>query len=262
MRRRWRRTKKNQVTVSLISFIDLIGGMIGALSLIIISISLSQVVPQIPSVSHPNYQIFSIEDRIQQKKTQVESMHKMISEVENVHDDLRQANIHLEALRKKVSQVTDRQINISEILEVRQAQDNEIKKLKTIRTQLHNELVKLTKTAEIKGNVIRDKIVVRFTGRGHDLDPVFVECTNKGLIVMDGDSKDSISVRTISKSDRLHVLLENVKKRDNGTVIFLIRPDGIRAFNRALTRTQHYKVRSGKLPVPGYGEIDLSHYKE
>ena len=67
MRRRTRRRGRSQGIVSLLSFIDVIGGMIGALSLIIISISLSHVVPESSSASSFNSQIRLVEIQIQQK---------------------------------------------------------------------------------------------------------------------------------------------------------------------------------------------------
>ena len=263
MRRRTRRRGRSQGIVSLLSFIDVIGGMIGALSLIIISISLSHVVPESSSASSFNSQIRLVEIQIQQKNDQINRMRKTISEIGRLKVDMQQANLQLETLQQNVNRMTDRQINIAEVLEERQALDKKIRELETKQARLRVDFAELNKaTDEKKGGTFRDKIEVHFTGRGRNLKPTFVECTDKGLNILNGETKESINNRIISTSDKFHLLLEQVKERTGGTVIFLIRPDGIRSFNLAQARTEKYNVRAGKLPVPGSGEIDLSHYKE
>ncbi len=263
MHRRSRRRWRNQGTVSLFSFIDVIGGMIGALSLIIISISLSHVVSESSSASSLDSHKRLVEIQIQQKNAQIDSMRKTISEISRQQANIQQASLQLETLQQNVNRMTDRQSNISEVLKERQAIDKRIRELETKQARSRFDIAGLDRAAdEKKGKALRDKIEVHFTGRGRNLKPTFVECTYKGLTVFDGENKETINNRIISSSDKFHLLLERVKKRSGGTVIFLIRPDGIRSFNLALERTQKYNVRAGKLPVPGSGEIDLSHYKE
>lgn len=263
MRRRLRRRGRSQGTVSLLSFIDVIGGMIGALSLIIISISLSHVVPESSSASPPNSRIRLVQNQIQQKNDRINRMRKTISEIGRLKVDMEQANIQLDTLRQNMNRMTDRQGNIADVLNERQALDKRVRELETKQARLRIDIAGLDKAAdEKKGQTFRDKIEVHFTGRGRNLKPTFVECTNKGLNILNEEIRETINSRIISTSDKFHLLLERVKERTGGTVIFLIRPDGIRSFNLALARTEQYNVRTGKLPVPGSGEIDLSHYKE
>ncbi len=206
MRRRLRRRRRgNQSTVSLFSFIDVIGGMIGALSLIIICVSLSHVIPESTSASPLSSQKRLAEIQIKQKNAQIDRIRETISEISRQQADMQKVRLKLVTLRQNVNQMTDRQSYVAEALKEKQALHKRINELET---------------------------------------------------------KETIINRIISTSDKFHLLLERVKERPGGTVIFLIRPDGIRSFNLALTRASKYKVRSGKLPVPGSGEIDLSHYKE
>lgn len=264
MRRRLRRrTRGSQGTVSLFSFIDVIGGMIGALSLIIISISLSNVVPESSSASPLNSQIRLTDTQIQQKTDQITRMREAILEINVQQTDVQNARNKLVTLQQGVNQMADRQLFVAGALKEKQKLHKKIKKLKDQRDKLQTVIAGLDKTPdEKKGKTLRDRIEVHFTGRGKNLKPTFVECTEKGLIITDGETIEIIINHIISTSDKYHLLLEHVKERPGGTVIFLIRPDGIRSFNLALTRANNYKVRSGKLPVPGSGEIDLNHYKE
>lgn len=264
MRRRLRRRRRgNQSTVSLFSFIDVIGGMLGALSLIIISISLSHVIPESTSASPLSSQKRLAEIQIQQKNAQICRIRETISEISRQQADMQKARLQLVTLQQNVNQMTDRQAYIAEVLKEKQALHKRINELETKRGRLQIDIAGFDKAAdEMKGTIFRDRIEVHFTGRGKNLKPTFVECTANGLFIKDGETKETIINRIISTSDKFHLLLERVKERPGGTVIFLIRPDGIRSFNLALARANKYKVRSGKLPVPGSGEIDLSHYKE
>jgi len=255
---RWR----NRNPVSLFSFIDIMGGLIGALSLIIISISLSDVVHE-SSFARPIDTQRLMENQIQQKQAQINSLRKTIAEINKQKSDMQQATRNVGTLQQRMDQLTARQSNLAGVLEEKHLLNEQIKVLESELKGLRTAVAGLDKTAHEKtGQGIRDKIEVHLTGRGRQLKPTFVECTEKGLVIQDGDVKQTINNRIISTSDKFRLLLEQAKERKDGTVIFLIRPDGIGSFNRAMERTKQYEVRSGKLPVPGSGEIDLSHYNE
>ena len=263
MRRRRRRNTQNLTNVSLFSFIDVIGGMIGALSLIIISISLSHIIPNISSVPHFHFQKRLLETQIQKKTTQINNLQKKISDIELLKTNLQQASLKLVTLQQAIDRMTIDQAKVYNIVDAKEALQTDILSLKKKRNRLQKDIVSLNKAAnEIKGNIVRDKIEVHFTGRGRNLSPTFVECTNKGLVIHGKKTKMTISKHIISNSDRFYLLLKQIKSKAKGTIIFLIRPDGILSFNRALLSAQKYNVRTGKLPIPGFGEIDLTHYKE
>jgi len=61
-------------------------------------------------------------------------------------------------------------------------------------------------------------------------------------------------------------LLKEVQKQKDAKLIFLLRDDGMAAYNKALGWAQAtYALtpeRTGKLPLPGRGEIDLKQFKQ
>ncbi len=263
MRKRLHRRRWNQRNVSLFSFIDIIGGMIGALSLIIICVSLSHVVPESSSASPLYTQKRQTEYQIQERRTQIALLSDAVSKLVSQKNELQTVRIQQVNLQNNVDQMVDRQIYIAEALKEKQTLQKQISDLEIKRGRLEIDIAGYDKTAdESKGSILRDRIEVHFTGRGKNLKPTFVECTANGLVIKNGEIKETINRRIISSSDKLHLLLECVKGEAGGTVVFLIRPDGIRSFNMALARTREHNVRAGKLPIPGSGEVDLSHYKE
>ncbi len=253
----------NQRNVSLFSFVDIIGGMIGALSLIIICVSLSHVVPESSSASDLYTQTLQAEYQIREKNTHIALLSDAVSKLVRQKEDLQSESLRHVNLQQDVDQMVDRQVFIAEALKEKKTLQKRISELEAERGRLEIDIAGYDKTTdESKGSTLRDRIEIHFTGRGKNLKPAFVECTSNGLVINDGETEESINRRVISSSDKFHLLLERVKGEAGGTVVFLIRPDGIRSFNAALARTREYNVRAGKLPIPGSGEIDLSHYKE
>ena len=56
-------------------------------------------------------------------------------------------------------------------------------------------------------------------------------------------------------------LLDRVAQQERGTVIFLVRPNGVGNYyhGKNIARTRY--CRNGKLPVPGEGALDLSVFR-
>jgi len=54
-----------------------------------------------------------------------------------------------------------------------------------------------------------------------------------------------------------------VAKDKNALILYLIRDDGQAAFNNGAGRAESdYKVRVGKLPIPGRGALDLALFEK
>jgi hypothetical protein len=59
-----------------------------------------------------------------------------------------------------------------------------------------------------------------------------------------------------------HFLTE-VAKDKNSLILYLIRDDGQGAFNNGAGRAEgDYKIRIGKLPIPGRGQLDLALFEK
>ncbi len=263
MVRRSQSRQRYRARVSLFSFIDVLGGLIGALCLIIIGVSLSQIVPESSSASPLTPQIRVFETEIQQKRKQIEELRDEIAQMKESKIESETARNRLIALKQKAKQNAIRQGYIAQALTEKEALRKRIADRQKQRDKLQTELSQLDQTVrEDQGTVKRDRIEVRFAGRGLNLKPIFVECTRDGLIIHDKGNTERIDRRNIAISDSYSVLVDRVKATAGGTVIFLVRPNGIRAFNLASTEADKRKVRSGKLPIPGQGELDLEHFTE
>lgn len=91
----------------------------------------------------------------------------------------------------------------------------------------------------------------------------FVECNSTGLVLIGpGDGDKVIANGAIPKSTDYASFLEEVKRTRDSMVLFLIRKDGASSyFWAAGVAESKFEVRTGKIPIPNNGKIDLSLFK-
>lgn len=88
----------------------------------------------------------------------------------------------------------------------------------------------------------------------------FVECDTTGLIIhRKGQPKTNVSTAAIGTDPNYNRFLQEAVDRRDAMVLFLIRDTGGPAYRRAAGWAENqFKLRTGKLPLPGKGEADLS----
>ena len=97
------------------------------------------------------------------------------------------------------------------------------------------------------------------TGGSRNTKLFFVECNGTGLVILDKGAKTQVSTASITTDPALAAYLNKAKVDPNSMVLFLIRNNGASAYPVAAGFAEsQFKLRTGKLPVPTQGEIDLS----
>lgn len=93
------------------------------------------------------------------------------------------------------------------------------------------------------------------------LHPLFVECRGEHVIVHPTAMK--VPVSKLGRHEAFQKVMERVKGGQNKgmVLILMIRPDGVKSFDQVRTLAQKQKIRYGFLPIPGFGEIDLSAFR-
>ena len=143
----------------------------------------------------------------------------------------------------------------------------EITQLKRERPPLQKQLAALQ--AELKKRKeppkVVESVIIRPGGVGsrEARNLFFVECNSTGIVILHekGPSKP-ISKAAIPTNEEFNAFLEKVKRTRDSMVLFLIRKSGNEAYLWAagIAETK-YEVRTGKLPIPNEGKIDLSLFK-
>jgi len=107
-------------------------------------------------------------------------------------------------------------------------------------------------------------VVVQPSGSGMAADTkvYFVEATAGALKILGAWGEDyrlSATAAVVVADVAYNHFLTEVAKNPKSLLLFLIRDDGQAAFNNGAGRAENdYKVRIGKLPIPGRGVLDLA----
>ena len=78
--------------------------------------------------------------------------------------------------------------------------------------------------------------------------------------VWDDEFQDSVYLARgdIDDNSRFSAFLQRIRSVRDGTVVFLIRPDGVETYGWARERTGRLYVRHAKLPLPGQGDLEFA----
>jgi hypothetical protein len=87
---------------------------------------------------------------------------------------------------------------------------------------------------------------------------VFVETAKGKVVVHDAKKPWEAAADKVAGDPRFKDLLARVAKDKDAIVTFLVRPDGIATYQAVQRAANAAGVRTGRVPLPGAGAIDLS----
>jgi hypothetical protein len=98
------------------------------------------------------------------------------------------------------------------------------------------------------------------TGSAHVNRVSFVECDSTGILLhRRGQPVINVSLAAIGTDPHYNRFLEEARGKQGTMILFLLRDTGNTAYLRAAGWAENqFKLRTGKLPLPGKGELDLS----
>jgi biopolymer transport protein ExbD len=248
--------QRTDESVSLFPFLDIMACLIGILVLMITAATLAQIArdeedtKDAEAIQRAEARV--TEYRAIRKELIVEvqerkQLERQINEAETIREqleELRAEAARLEAVQQKIEELSDPET------------DKKIEDLK-------RQLVELrTVLANRKEAMAEAEIQIVPSGTGYDLSPTFVECASSALVLHDGPDPVTIPLSRLTRSEAFQKLLDDVKQRPKGTVVFLVRPDGARAYSAARNIARRNYVTNGKLAVAGHGKLDLSLFEE
>jgi len=144
----------------------------------------------------------------------------------------------------------------------------EIAALKNERPSLNQRLEELKKELAARRNPPKPKESVLIKPGGTGIRAAnrlfFVECNSTGIVLRSGKgAPQTISEAAITKSPAYNQFLDEAKSTHGSMVLFLIRKSGASSYRWAAGWAESkYQVRTGKLPIPNDGEIDLSLFEK
>lgn len=259
MARRRRSTKKE---VSLFPFLDILGCLIGSLILIITTVVLEQM------DTAPVAEAAKLDDlkrRPALEQARRDRLEAQLAEIERQAgpeaERLASARARADAAERKVVDAR-RKLDAAEKLTidvpvVPDAVDTSV--LVAKRKQLDAEAAKLR--AEIATRKKQPEQVIHLLPSASGGGPkrgVFVEAAKDTIIVHEGKKPWEVAATNAARDPRFKQLLARIAADKESIITFLVRPDGIETYMKAHKAVEAAGARSGRVPLPGSGTLDLT----
>lgn len=260
--------------ILLVPFLDILCSLIGVLVLIIVVLCVSMTEQ---TDGRPEAEVEMAQEAKKLRK-EIEARKKIeivvneklatLDDLKKQIDDRQQRYIKLRKLQSTSKEIQETNMKLSQQMQ-KELDDLllELDGLKKQQTESKTEIQKLM--AEIKARQVpEDKkippVVVQPSGGGmaQDTKVFFVEAAGGALKVLGAwgaeDYRLPANAEAVIGDAVFNHFLTEVAKIPQSLVLFLVRDDGQGAFNNGAGRADNdYKVRIGKLPIPGRGVLDL-----
>jgi hypothetical protein len=251
-----RRRKHSELSVSLFPFLSVLSCVIGTLTLMIAASAIGRVAEDLEEEPGPP----EIIDEILIDDEDLAALQARIDAAELLQQDLEGVRSQLRAAGFEVDEEADVLDDLRRRAELARLRER-TRELEAAKVDLDEALKVVRKETSARVRRARSApITIQPHGEGTGLVPFFVECAEDGIRVHRPGSDRSVLLRIddLAEAARFQAALRRVRGTRGGAVIFLIRPDGIDTYNRALKEVEKLTIRHGKLPLPGDGELDFS----
>lgn len=247
---------------SMLPFIDLLSNVIGCLCMMILVASLSQGIPD-ATAGDDGGASQGFERSAARKQSEANALRDAISAATQREAELNRLTNTMALQAKEQRESFDARLTyLASLGATRENYRQKIEDLERRRADFMDRLKSLREQLAQRrpSTRRRDKIEIHFAGQGRDLKPTFVECTALGVTLYTADGRETVDRHDIEGSDAIDQLIGKVGKTPQGTLILLVRPDGLNTLATLEAMADRRKVRNGKLPIPGEGELDFGPY--
>lgn len=260
--------------ISLFPFLSILVCLIGALVLLIVIMTMVQSAMgdgrSIEEVARAR-DADKMRREMEQQTKEFAVWNKQKEEAKKVETKLKQVQERFVLLRKRANTSADEKEKIEAEHALLQKQlENFLIQLQEMQRekpslQASIEKLKAELIARKKNLDAKPRLVVQPSGSGaaaEDTKLFFVEC-NAGGIAIHGQGPEIVRITSgsIGSDAGYDEFLKKVSATPKSLLLFLLRDDGLGSYNRAAGWAEsQFKVRTGKLPLPGQGEVDLSRF--
>lgn len=218
-----------------------------------------------------------------ERAQEFQQIDKTAQQTQQELEALRQQHNAAEAEAKKLGEMQDRIAALRRQLEGPEAKDPAAAS-RNLQKQLEDMLAQLAqfskdrpglekKIAQLKAELEKRKldatakpppVLVQPGGTGSAAGRAklfFVECNGDGIVVHHQGKQTRVTAAAIGADAGYNNFLAAVKKTPDALLIFLMREDGHGAWTRGAGLAEsRFGIKTGKLPVPGKGDIDLTRF--
>lgn len=265
----------------LIPFLDILCSLIGVLILIIVVLCVAQtqkINGRTPEELEMSQEFLKLLKKQKEDEKIAEKLKEQLAALEKLREESKEKEQQIARLRKLLDlSATMRESNKEMSQNLMKELDNlllEFGGLTTQEADLKKEIARLNdeiKKRQPPAQKVIPPVVVQPGGAGlaKGSKVYFVEATGGKLTVFWDEEKKSVvsAVPDVIAADvAYNVFLKNVSGVPQSKVVFLLREDGMGAYNNGAgwaQATYGFRVdQIGKLPLPGRGAVDLKMFRE
>ena len=269
--------RDRQPSISLFPMLSILSCVSGTLTLLIVGLSLGDLSPVSAGADRAAARelYVSLTGGSEALRGRLSGLERLVAEAVALGGRLERACAERERLEREAEQADAREelhaLDAARLAELREREQSALEELDRLSGQLagdEDELAGLERGAQESAGAYRiDRGSFATTG----LVPSFVECTSAGLTLgleawdPQADPRAESLVRVplaeIGTSASLVQYLERAAALPDSTVIFLVRPGGVFAYDAAFPVLEGRVPRHGKMPVPGTRPVDLGAFR-
>jgi predicted RNase H-like nuclease (RuvC/YqgF family) len=253
------RTARKQ-GVSLFPFLDILACVIGNLILIITTVVLEQVDTQPVAEAA---RIDDLREEAGRQQARAADLQKQVEELQRrsgtALGKLAEVRAKIAEAKRQLAEAETRAREADKPAPSPPAMAADLAKLERERNQIAGEIADLERQIADRKRQPEQMIAILPPGTGGGpRKGVFVEAAKDGLVIHEGAKPWRIPTGKVASDPQFKALLERVKKDGDAIVTFLVRADGLAALAAGQKATADAGVRSGRVPLPGQGGLDLS----
>jgi hypothetical protein len=265
--------------ILLVPFLDILCSLIGVLVLIIVVLCVSQT-QQTEGRTPEEIQMAQEHKRMKQELIDREKLDALLKEklaelnkIQEEMTDKEQRYLRFRKLLDSSKELKEQNQQIA--TKLKKELDDLLTEIDGLKKQQDDSKKNIAELAEEikKRQIPADKrvppVVVQPSGSGmpDSTKVYFVECATGALKILGAwgteDYRLSATAEVVVADAAYNHFLSEVAKDRNAMILYLIRDDGQAAFNNGAGRAEgDYKVRVGKLPIPGRGALDLALFEK
>ena len=258
------RRRREGIEVSLFPFLSVLACVIGALTLILASMAVSQVGSSALEGVRLGDRIDRAQQALVEARQELELLEERVDTVEaaeadqdKLHARLDGAGLSPEISIEELERLVDERRKSVESAELRARRD----RLQAKRTTLEEQARGLRADVDTRDDARRDLAMrIAPAGVGPVYRPYFAECT-AGYIEVHTTRSDftyRVPAEDILRGIDFQRFLRRIRVLRNTKLVFLIRPDGVNTYRKAAEAARRLDVPWAKLPLPGDGQLDFS----
>ena len=264
------KAKKAEIEISLFPFLSILACVIGILVLILCTVVISQIDPEgVEEVKKQNEENLERKKRLDELEIARLELEKKLKEAENrlkkkvdFSADLKKTQQTLAQLKKEIDSKQSKSSEVSKLskeLVIKLKQKDTLLASLAEKEKLHKALMEAIQKEKER---VHSKLKLESTGSGFlaNFNPIYVDCTLKGITVMTDDKPLEIPRGAISKHKAWISLLKKTAKSQKGIFVFLVRPNYEAVSNYWYTKSICEKngAKTSKIPLNSKLPLTLS----